>query len=137
MTTPLLTIAKWLPGLVILLGLAAGCARSRDLQPLELQTRITSGGLKLFELRLPVREHRVEPPTNPHRRQRRSPDDRHSQKPIHQMVDQALEQSGYCRDGYVLLGRYAGETVRRIRGECRERATEDDRHRFPDTVERW
>jgi hypothetical protein len=53
------------------------------------------------------------------------------------MLDEIMEQSQYCRDGYVLLGRYAGETTRRLRGECKDRATDEDRRLFPDTVERW
>jgi hypothetical protein len=131
--------AAWRPlGWLILVCLAAGCSTSRDLQSLELQTRITPGDLKLFELAFPAQAHPVSLSTNERNRQRR-PDtsDRQMQKHMLKMLDEVMEQTSYCREGYVLLGRYAGETTRRVRGECRDRATDEDRHRFPDTVERW
>lgn len=137
MTTPLFSTALRLLGLLGLLALvclAAGCARSREAPSLELQTRITDSDLKLFELSFPP----VSTPASQRNQQRRpKTNPQQAQKNRQKMLDEVMVHSGYCREGYVLLGRYAGETTRRVRGECRDRATEEDRHRFPDTVQRW
>ncbi|MFT5162048.1 MAG: hypothetical protein ACI9FJ_000616 [Alteromonadaceae bacterium] len=41
-----------------------------------------------------------------------------------------LQQSGYCREGYLELNSYFGRGQSQIRGECKEGATEDDRSQF-------
>lgn len=124
---------RWL---LIVLCIAAGCAhRQADIRALELQTRITEGGLKLFELTFPMQSQPMTLPTGSERPPKKRPETNARQ--MQSMLDEVMEQSQYCRDGYVLLGRYAGETTRRLRGECKDRATDEDRQRFPDTVQRW
>lgn len=124
--------------LFLLCCLAAGCAHKKSqLSALELQTRITEGGLKLFELTFPMPSRPMTLPTGSERPRERRPENEHTTRQMQKMLDEVMEQSQYCRDGYVLLGRYAGETTRRLRGECKDRATEADRRMFPDTVERW
>lgn len=121
--------------LLVLLCLAAGCANKKaELRALELQTRITDGGLKLFEVTFPMP---ARPLTLPTGERPRKPRPETSARQMQNLLDEIMAQSQYCRDGYVLLGRYAGETTRRLRGECKDRATDEDRQRFPDTVERW
>lgn len=123
----------------ILLLFGAGCATKRHAPPMQLQTRITEGGLKLFEFA----SHAVPqqpmggPPGGGARGTGGGRSKTSDSKRLLAMLDEAMEQSQYCRQGYVLLGRYAGETVQRLRGECRDRATDEDRQRFPDTIERW
>lgn len=121
--------------LLLLLGLGGCIHRSKSEAPLPMQTRITEGGLKLFEVIFPMPVDVMAMPGSNGRtpKQQKALSSKHMQK----MLDEVMEQSGYCRDGYVLLGRYAGETTRRMRGECRDRATNEDRQRFPDTIERW
>lgn len=102
---------------------------------LQLQTRITEGGLKLFELVFPAPAETLRLPSGSSRQREKSPE--MTSRQMEALLDDVMDESRYCREGYVLLGRYAGETTRRLRGECRERATEDDRRQFPDTVDRW
>lgn len=47
-------------------------------------------------------------------------------------LEHKLNQSGYCREGYVLLS----QTGPTLRGECTEAATAADRERFPDASRR-
>lgn len=122
--------------LLIALCVAAGCAHKKsDIRALELQTRITDGGLKLFELTFPAPPQNMSLPTGSERPRKKRPET--SAREMQSLLDEVMEQSQYCREGYVLLGRYAGETIRRLRGECKDRATDRDRQRFPDTVQRW
>ena len=46
-------------------------------------------------------------------------------------VQARLDTSGYCRDGYLALERYQANGIARIRGECRDGATDSDRAQFP------
>lgn len=106
-----------------------------------LQTRITEGGLKLFEVGGATREGDKPvaggPSSPPSQGKQRPKSAKFSAKQMEKRLDEIMELSGFCRDGYVILGRYAGETTSRIRGECRDIATEEDRLRFPDTIQRW
>lgn len=115
--------------------LCSSCARKPPPSSLQLQTRITDGGLKLFELTFPMLAHHINPPQNSGRPGK--PRNELNSRRMQVLLDEVIEESGYCREGYVLLGRYAGETVQRLRGECRDRATAEDRQRFPDSIARW
>lgn len=46
------------------------------------------------------------------------------------MLASKLEKSGYCREGYIELESYFERGRLKIRGECGEGATEDDRIKF-------
>ena len=50
------------------------------------------------------------------------------------LLDKKLETSGFCREGYMVLERYTGEGKSRIRGECRESATDADREQFSGVI---
>lgn len=123
----------------VCLGLAlllANCASAPTARPENFGTFITPEGLKLFELRFarPSRDVRVGEPrreVSPRREQQRLARERLG------ILEATLTATGFCREGYTLLGRYAGETVERLRGECQERATEQDRARFPNDILRW
>ncbi|MFT4925494.1 MAG: hypothetical protein ACI8WB_001587 [Phenylobacterium sp.] len=45
-------------------------------------------------------------------------------------LNRKLEQTAYCRDGYIELNSYFSRGRSQIRGECKEGATEDDRQTF-------
>jgi hypothetical protein len=52
-------------------------------------------------------------------------------KTLDKAVQTRLETTGYCRDGYLTLERYHANGMARIRGECRDGASDSDRERFP------
>ena len=107
------------------------CASKPPPGSVHLNTLITQDGLKLFELALPRASHAEREPGE-HR-----PEPGFSEGRVLALLETALAETHYCRAGYVLLGRYAGETMGRVRGECKDRATEEDRAHFPDTIARW
>lgn len=45
-------------------------------------------------------------------------------------VEQVMERTGYCRDGFFERYRERAGAIVRFRGECREAATGEDRDRF-------
>jgi hypothetical protein len=113
----------------------AGCATN----PLHssasgLKTRITDDGLKLFELKFP------EAPTKLDLRQRTYGQEAAPSLTSEQMakyLEAVMGESFFCRKGYKLLGRYAGETTHSLRGECNDKATATDRKTYPDTITHW
>ena len=57
--------------------------------------------------------------------------DESSMKPyFNEMLESKLKESGYCREGYIELNSYFGKGQLKIRGECEEGATEEDRIKF-------
>ena len=44
-----------------------------------------------------------------------------------------LEKTGYCREGYIKLGSYYERGVLKLRGECKEGATDEDRIKYART----
>lgn len=50
---------------------------------------------------------------------------------LHEAVQARLDTSGYCQDGYLALERYHANGIARVRGECRDGATDSDREQFP------
>jgi hypothetical protein len=123
--------------LLAILLLCSACANKPSPGSLLLHTRITEGGLKLFELTLPRAAHAEDSDAGPRPGERRPPEPGFSEKRVLAMLASVMEESRYCRAGYVLLGRYAGETTGRVRGECKDRATEEDRQQYPDSITRW
>ena len=49
---------------------------------------------------------------------------------IKEKLDARLAETGYCREGYIVLGRRMDRGRSFIRGECKEEATADDREKF-------
>ena len=49
---------------------------------------------------------------------------------MHEKLDARLTETGYCREGYIVLSSSIGGGRSFIRGECKEGATEDDRKKF-------
>lgn len=117
----------------IILSLNACQSHSRYL--FQFDTRITDDGYKLFQLMYPQPEPVLRLPSKDQARRESRPNV--SEKRMLAVLEQTMEDNGYCRDGYVLLGRYAGKTSNRIRGECRDKATLADRQLYPDTIKQW
>ena len=122
--------------LLVILLLCSACANKPPSSVL-LHTRITEDGLKLFELVLPRAANAAEADVVLRQGERRPPEPGFSEKRVLATLASVMEESRYCRAGYVLLGRYAGETTGRVRGECKDRATDEDRQQYPDSITRW
>lgn len=60
-----------------------------------------------------------------------SPDDKKADAAWRKAVQAKLDSSGYCRDGYLTLEDYEANGIARVRGECRDGASEEDRRSFP------
>ena len=58
------------------------------------------------------------------------PDRESMMKGIKEKLDVRLAETGYCREGYIVLGRRIDRGRSFIRGECKEGATADDREKF-------
>ena len=50
---------------------------------------------------------------------------------LQKSVQEKLDTSSYCRDGYLTLEDYEANGIARIRGECRDGASDNDRTLFP------
>lgn len=46
-------------------------------------------------------------------------------------VEKELETTGYCQDDFLVLERYRANGITRIRGECRDGASDSERTKFP------
>lgn len=114
---------------------------NRQAEPFTLATRITPSGLKLFELSYPYLPRQLVLPGNSSRtgstQPSRASQPGYSDRQLERALETKLSASGFCRDGYILLGRHSGNTAQTMRGECRDMATADDRDRFQDTIGRW
>jgi hypothetical protein len=122
--------------LLLTLLLCSTCANKPPPGSVQLSTRITDDGLKLFELALPRASNTADHGGAPGPGERR-PEPGFNEGRVLAILESVMEESRYCRAGYVLLGRYAGETMGRVRGECKDRATDEDRARYPDTITLW
>lgn len=126
------------PSILIRTGLAScilatlsSCAGPKLGNTIELNTLITDRGIKLFEMTYPGAAK------DPMRLSLRPQNKPWSERKIMNYLNAALEQSGYCNKGFVTLGRHAGETTHKVRGECKDLATPNDRANFPDTIQIW
>ena len=53
-----------------------------------------------------------------------------SMEKINEKLDSKLAETGYCREGYIVLNSYGGKGKSQIRGECKDGATDSDRKKF-------
>ena len=53
-----------------------------------------------------------------------------SKAKINEKLDSKLAETGYCREGYIVLNSYLGKGKYQIRGECKDGATDSDRKKF-------
>jgi hypothetical protein len=96
----------------------------------QFKTLITSDNIKRFELSVPPKV--IDPLSQKHYEET-SP----SQRYFKSQLEDTLAQNGFCREGYLPLGRFAGESSYRLRGECKEAASAEDKAKFPNSIERW
>ncbi len=108
------------------------------------QTRISPSGLKHFELRYQMaREPGAERPNQGRSRDGRSGRQsnpakmyENTRKQMTAQAERMIEENRYCRTGFWVLN-FEMNRSPRLRGECHEIATEQDRERFPDTIQNW
>lgn len=123
---------------------ASGCAnRERLIEHTSFNTKITNSGLKHFEIYLAKRvpnastgkeqdeKDKVILSQKPASKSKRSP--RHLKK----IADIYIEDTQYCRTGYWIMEIDVYRPVPRLRGECNEAASDEDRKLFADSIQRW
>lgn len=120
------------------------CSHTGHLQTdaLSFRTLITSDNIKRFELSVPPKP--VDLMRQMNRRSENGEGDSRSQSQQHYTdtylkyaLEDILDENKFCRDGYLLLGRFAGENQNRLRGECKDNATAAERDKFPNTISKW
>lgn len=121
--------------LLLIGALCLSACQSPSPRDFRFSTRITDDGYKQFQLAYPSTIQELHLPGS--RQAKNQRDSGISQRQVLSVLEQRLKERGYCRKGYMLLGRYAGETSSRVRGECRDKANKADRVAYPDTIEQW
>lgn len=118
----------------LLCCLATACASVGPLisGPQEFKTLITSDNIKRFELSVLPRPMHIDPQAS-----RQKIESGPNERQLLASLKATLASNGFCRDGFLLLGRYAGESNNRLRGECKDAANAEDKAKFPNTIERW
>ncbi len=129
---------RTLPALVFLAFALYGCASTeKKLQQSEFRTKITSEGLKHFELTVNngsrLQNQVMHTPNTKSPRKKKIK----VTKSLKKVVGHHIETNNYCREGFWLLESYNYSSKLRLRGECNELATDRDRLTFPDTVVEW
>jgi hypothetical protein len=89
----------------------------------EFSTEITTNGTKFFTYVRHVPRGTAE--------SYRDSSGTKSDKTLDAAVQAKLDTTAYCRDGYLTLERYLANGIARIRGECRDGASDSDREKFP------
>jgi len=131
-----------------MLALGTACSSSKNLPEntkADFTTRITSSGLKHFQMQLvPLNQDHGRPKQQSKRRlhgDTRAPKPdrqaKHNEKMLLAQLEVQIINSQYCRDGYWLLDKDLYTHQPYIRGECNEVATSTDRRQFPDTLTKW
>ena len=126
------------------IGLTSSCASNQEMaERAEFKTRITSSGLKHFQLSLAPRRAMMQPDmpnTLPDRDRQQRPRRRGGkaqEKQLIAILESKLLENQFCREGHWILDKSFIPANTFIRGECNESATEADRSNFPDTITRW
>lgn len=87
------------------------------------ETDITADGTKFF---IYTRHFHKKPSGDD-----RPLDEQQADAALRRAVQEKLNATSYCRDGYLTLEDYEANGIARIRGECRDGASDDDRKQFP------
>lgn len=123
---------------LITITLMLGCTASKKrLEQSQFRTKISSKGLKHFELTVKngshLQERVLHTPNARTQKKRRVK----ITKSLKKLAEQHLKENEYCREGFWLLESYHYSTSLQLRGECNELATQIDRENFPNTLTEW
>lgn len=122
---------------VLVLSLGS-CSNTPNINEASLKrmfkTLITEQGIKRFEINVAPKRRKS---SNNNYELERQPSRRISERRLTKLLDTALKQTQYCREGYLLLGRYAGRKTNRLRGECKEIATQADKLQYENSIIQW
>lgn len=118
---------------ILIITLLASCTSVK--QPkgstIDFKTRISSSGLKHFQLQLKLAQ---ETHNAPLRRNKEKPQGRSAykqqQKLLYVLATREIEKNHFCRTGFWEIENAADARFPYIRGECNESATEQDRLTF-------
>ena len=127
--------------LIVLIFSLSACANHSKRKPdLEERfiTEITQSNLKLFTYSVSIKASGKQRPNRSSKEARkgegRMPDRSRMQDRMRKKMEEGLlvklEQTGYCREGYIELNSSIGRGESFIRGECQEGATDEDRAKF-------
>ncbi len=130
-----MTPQRLLTGLCLLATCAACTSAPKQVKDPSFKTLITPERVKRFELSVIPKDLSITRP-NPEldggTRQARQ-----LELFLQNALEEAITRSGFCRAGYLPLGRFAGESQYRLRGECKDPASDADLAAFPNSIERW
>lgn len=110
--------------------------------PTKFNTRISQSGLKHFELRY-IAKPKPEEQRKKKRSGRRKPKSNPAklyQNTLEQMTKDAesiVASTGYCKEGFWVLNFQFNAQSPRLRGECNDTASAEDRKQYPDTLKKW
>lgn len=130
----------------ILVALVAGCSSNKPEHPNTrpepqetLSTDIQPDGTKLFSYVLEMPRGNADRfKREPHHRDRSQKHpgsqretgaqdlEQRIQAKIESRLDKKIRDSGYCKDGFIILDRYIGRGRATIRGECRDGASTEE-----------
>jgi hypothetical protein len=127
--------------------LVAGCAGHKLPKNIDTRftTRITSSGLKQFEVRLVPQAIEDKPLRTKDLSAIAGRDSAITNERVAQRVTYLLEHETlqlmqakkFCREGFWLIDSNPYGNTPTLRGECNEIANDIDRQRFPDTITYW
>lgn len=110
--------------ILLAIALLNACASSGPAIPFEdsFLTEINTDGTKFFTY---TRQFNKGSKSQGHRKEKTA------ETSLQESIREKLDSSGYCRDGYLALEDYEANGIARIRGECRDGASDSDRTMFP------
>lgn len=117
--------------------LSACASGPEKLAQTEFRTKITTSGLKHFELSINPGSYlskKIQPSRNsrdPLKRKKKLT------RSLTNLTNQHIENNQFCKSGFWVLETQTFSPRIRLRGECNEVATLKDRHDFPDTIIEW
>ena len=111
------------PVILFAIALLNACASNGPATPFEdsFVTEISTDGTKFFTY---TRQ------CNNGSKSQNNRNDKDAETSLQKSIREKLESSGYCRDGYLALEDYEANGIARIRGECRDGASDSDRTLF-------
>lgn len=108
-------------------------------QNTEFATRISNSGLKHFQVsaQTPAAMQQRNTPGSPAQQNEGMPSPARVKSILIDAADAHIALNRFCRSGYWVLDLDAHSPTIRLRGECNEKASQEEREKFPDTISQW